>query len=250
MENRNYNSEILGNRDVAGSMSKTFIASVFSWMGVALAITAIVSYIFGTIPQYMDMLRNPETRGLSGLGYIVMFAPLGFVIAMSLGWQRWSSSVILALFLAYSVVMGMSLSFIFQVYTGSSIAGTFAVSAGMFGAMALLGYTTQTDLTKFGSLLIMALIGLVIASIVNMIVGSSGMDYIISFLGVIIFTGLTAYDVQKLKRIGEGVEFGTEATAKLSMMGALNLYLDFINLFLFNSHCVRASRRIQPRVTR
>jgi len=233
MENSNYNPEIIGNRDVAGSMSKTFIANVFSWMGVALAITAVVSYLFGTNADYMSILINESGRGLSGFGYLVMFAPLGFVFAMSLGWQRWSSSVILALFLAYSVVMGISLSFIFLIYTKSAIYATFGVAAGMFGTMALLGYTTQTDLTKLGSLLMMALIGIIIASIVNMFIGSSGMDYIISFLGVIIFTGLTAYDVQKLKRIGEGVEFGTEATSKLAMMGALNLYLDFINLFLF-----------------
>ncbi len=233
MENKIYNPEILGQKDVAGSMSKTFVANVFSWMGVALTITAVVSYIFGTNDDYMRLLINSEAGGLSGLGYLVMFAPIGFVLAMSLGWQRWSSSVILTLFLSYAVVMGMSLSFIFRIYTGSSIAGTFAVSAGMFGTMALLGYTTKTDLTKLGSLLFMALIGIIIASIVNMFLGSSGLDYMISFLGVIIFTGLTAYDVQKIKRIGEGVEFGTETTAKLAMMGALNLYLDFINLFLF-----------------
>ena len=233
MENKVYNPEIIGQNDVAGSMSKTFVAQVFSWMGVALTITAVIAYIFGHNDDYMRMLINPEARGLTGLGYLVMFAPIGFVIAMSLGWQKWSSSVILTLFLAYAVVMGMSLSFIFKVYTGGSIATTFVVSAGMFGTMALLGYTTKTDLTKLGSLLIMALIGIIIASIVNMFIGSSGMDYMISFLGVIIFTGLTAYDVQKIKRIGEGVEFGSETTAKLSMMGALNLYLDFINLFLF-----------------
>ncbi|MEI6815481.1 MAG: Bax inhibitor-1/YccA family protein [Bacteroidota bacterium] len=233
MENTNYNPQIIGSQDVAGDKTKTFIASVFSWMGVALAITAVVSYLFGTNPSYMRMLVNTETGGLSGLGYITMFAPIGFVLAMSLGWTRWSSSVILVLFLAYAVVMGMSLSFIFLMYTDAAIFGTFFTTAAMFGVMSLLGYTTKTDLTKLGSLLIMALIGMVIASIVNMFLRSDGMSYMISFIGVIVFTGLTAYDVQKLKRIGEGVEYGTDTTAKLSMMGALNLYLDFINLFLF-----------------
>ena len=161
-----------------------------------------------------------------------MLAPLGFVLLMSFGFQRLSQMMMTFLFLIYSVIMGMSLSFIFLVYAQSQIYLTFAVTAGMFGLMAVAGYTTQTDLTKLGSILIMALIGIIIASVVNIFLKSSGFDYIISFIGVIVFTGLTAYDVQKLKRIGEGVEYGTEATAKLSIMGALNLYLDFINLFL------------------
>jgi len=233
MDEKIYEPQVIGSQDIAGTKSKTFLANVFSWMGVALAITAVVSYLFGTNDSYMSLLINEEGRGLSGLGYLVMFAPLGFVLAMSLGWQKWSSTVILVLFLIYSVVMGMSLSFIFKVYAHSAIYSTFGISAGMFGVMALLGYTTKTDLTKLGSLLIMALIGMVIAMIVNMFIGSEQMDYIISFIGVIVFTGLTAYDTQKLKNMGEQVEVGTDTTAKLAMMGALNLYLDFINLFLF-----------------
>ncbi|MBK5284812.1 MAG: Bax inhibitor-1/YccA family protein [Bacteroidia bacterium] len=211
-------------------ITRTFIASVFSWMSAALAITAVTAYFFGTDLSYMSYLMS-ET-GLTGLGYFVMFAPLGFVLLMSFGFQRLSQMVMTILFLAYSVIMGMSLSFIFLVYAQAEIYMTFAVTAGMFGLMAVAGYTTKTDLTKLGSLLFMALIGIIIASVVNIFLKSSGFDYIISFIGVIVFTGLTAYDVQKLKRIGEGVEYGTEATAKLSIMGALNLYLDFINLFL------------------
>ena len=211
-------------------MTRTFISSVFSWMSAALAITAITAYVFGTDASYLSYLVS-ET-GMTGLGYFVMFAPIGFVLLMSFGFQRLSQTMMTFLFLAYSVIMGMSLSFIFLVYTQSQIYLTFAVTAGMFGLMALAGYTTKTDLTKLGSLLFMALIGIIIASVVNIFLKSSGFDYIISFIGVIVFTGLTAYDVQKLKRIGEGVEYGTEATAKLAIMGALNLYLDFINLFL------------------
>ena len=233
MDEKIYNPQVIGSQDVAGTKSKSFLANVFSWMGVALAITAIVSYWFGTNESYMRMLFNEEGRGLSGLGYLVMFAPLGFVLAMSLGWQKWSSTVILILFLSYSVLMGISLSFIFLVYAHSAIYSTFGITAGMFGGMALLGYTTKTDLTKFGSLMIMAVIGLVIAMVVNMFMQSDGLNYIISFIGVIVFTGLTAYDTQKLKNMGEQVEAGTDTTAKLAMMGALNLYLDFINLFLF-----------------
>ncbi|HLG36450.1 MAG TPA: Bax inhibitor-1/YccA family protein [Bacteroidia bacterium] len=211
-------------------MTRTFISSVFSWMSAALAITAVTAYLFGTDTSYLSYLVS-ET-GLTGLGYFVMFAPIGFVLLMSFGFQRLSQTMMTLLFLIYSVIMGMSLSFIFLVYTQSQIYLTFAATAGMFGLMAVAGYTTKTDLTKLGSLLFMALIGIIIASVVNIFLKSSGFDYIISFIGVIVFTGLTAYDVQKLKRIGEGVEYGTENTAKLSIMGALNLYLDFINLFL------------------
>jgi FtsH-binding integral membrane protein len=236
MDEKIYEPQVIGSQDIAGTKSKTFLANVFSWMGVALAITAVVSYLFGTSEDFKSLLRNVDIDGrmsLTGLGYLVIFAPLGFVLAMSLGWQKWSSTVILVLFLIYSVVMGMSLSFIFDAYAHKTIYSTFGISAGMFGVMALLGYTTKTDLTKLGSLLIMALIGMVIAMIVNMFIGSAQMDYIISFIGVIVFTGLTAYDTQKLKNMGEQVEVGTDTTAKLAMMGALNLYLDFINLFLF-----------------
>ena len=211
-------------------MTRTFIASVFSWMGAALAITAVTAYIFGTDASYIRYLVS-ET-GLTGLGYFVMFAPIGFVLLMSFGFQRLSQMALSILFLIYSVIMGMSLSFIFLVYAQSEIYTTFGISAALFGVMALTGYTTKTDLTKLGSILFMALIGIIIASVVNMFLGSSQMDYIISFIGVLVFTGLTAYDVQKLKRIGAGVEYGSEAAAKLSIMGALNLYLDFINLFL------------------
>jgi FtsH-binding integral membrane protein len=128
--------------------------------------------------------------------------------------------------------MGMSLSFILLAYTAGSVYTIFISTAAMFGVMALVGYTTKTDLTKLGSLLMMALIGIIIASLINYFVGSSGLSYIISFISVIVFTGLTAYDVQKLKDISAQVEAGTEATAKMSIMGALTLYLDFINLFL------------------
>jgi uncharacterized protein len=213
-------------------VAKTFLSSVFSWMGIALAVSAITAYVFGTDMSYMQYLLNPETGKLSALGYIVMFAPLGFVLLMGFGFNKLSSTALIALFMVYSVIMGMSLSFIFLAYTTGSIYGVFIASAGMFGLMALVGYTTKTDLTKLGSILIMGLIGIVIAGLVNLFLRSDGMSYIISFLAVIIFTGLTAYDVQKLKNIGTGVEYGTENTAKLAILGALTLYLDFINLFL------------------
>lgn len=229
MENSKIN--ISQNYDRSAALSKTFLSSVFSWMGLALGITGIVSYVFGTDESYITLLRT-ET-GMTPMGYIVMFAPLLFVLGMGMGFQKFSSTTLVALFLVFSVLMGMSISFIFLVYTAASIYSTFFITAGTFGTMAFIGYTTKTDLTKFGSIMIMGLIGIIIASIVNWFLKSSAMDYVISFLGVLIFTGLTAYDVQKLKRIGEGAEYGTEDTRKLSIMGALTLYLDFINLFLF-----------------
>lgn len=217
---------------VQAGVSKTFMTGVFSWMGIALAISAITAYVFGTDLSYLSYLVNLQAGGLTGLGYFVMFAPIGFVLLMSFGINRLSFPVLTGLFLVYSVIMGMSLSFIFIVYKLGSIFSIFGVAAAMFGVMAIAGYTTKTDLTKMGSLLFMALIGILIASLVNFFMHSSGLSYIISFVAVIVFTGLTAYDVQKLKEIGANTEAGTEATAKLSILGALTLYLDFINLFL------------------
>jgi len=229
----NNNINFIRTQGESASMSKTFVANVFSWMFAALAITSIVSYYFGHSLELLSLLINVEQGGLTILGYVVMFAPIGFVLAMSVGFNKFSYPVILFLFLLYSAVMGASLSFIFLAYTSSSIYGTFAAAAGMFGLMSVVGYTTKTDLTNFGSIMMMALVGIIIASLINMFLHSGTMDYIISFIGVLVFTGLTAYDVQKLKNIGSGVEFGTATTSKLVIMGALNLYLDFINLFLF-----------------
>lgn len=230
METQNIN--LAGSNEQAREMSKTFLSSVFSWMFAALAITSIVAYYFGNSVALLSMLVNPEVGGLTTLGYVVMFAPLAFVLLISFGFNRLSYPALLFLFIIYSAVMGMSLSFIFLAYTAGSIFSTFIAASGMFGVMAIVGYTTKTDLTKFGSIMMMGLVGIIIASVINMFMQSGTMEYIISFIGVLVFTGLTAYDVQKLKNIGAGVELGTAATGKLVIMGALTLYLDFINLFL------------------
>lgn len=231
METNNFN--YVQTQEESASMSKTFVASVFSWMSAALVITAVVAYYFSQSIQLLSLLVDLELGKLTVLGYIVMFAPIIFVLAMSIGFNRFSYPVLLFLFLLYAAIMGASLSFIFLAYTSASIAGTFAAAAGMFGLMAVVGYTTKTDLTKFGSIMMMGLVGIIIASLINMFLQNDTMDYIISFIGVLVFTGLTAYDVQKLKNIGSGVQYGLESTSKLVIMGALNLYLDFINLFLF-----------------
>jgi uncharacterized protein len=217
------------------AVAKTFMSQVFLWMTFAMFITAVTAYLFAGSQELIGSLINTETGGLSGLGWIVTLAPIGFVLLMSFGFQRLSPAIMTLLFIAFSVLMGMSLSFVLLIYTAASIYKTFAVAAGMFGIMAVLGYTTKTDLTRFGSMMMMGVIGIMIAMLVNMFLKSSTMDYIISIIGVLVFTGLTAYDVQKLKRIGAGMtgEVGDANARKLSIMGALTLYLDFINLFLF-----------------
>ena len=161
-----------------------------------------------------------------------MFSPLALVFLMGMGLQKFNVKTLLAIFLAYSTLTGISLSTIFSVYSTSSIATTFFISSITFGIMAVAGYTTKTDLTKMGSLLFMGLIGIVIASLVNIFLGNGMLDIIISIVGVLVFTGLTAYDVQKIKEIGMVTEQKSEMGQKLMIMGALTLYLDFINLFL------------------
>lgn len=234
MEKNNWSFNSLQHQSTVdtSSLSKTFIAGVFSWMGVALAISAVTAYVFGTDAAYQSYLYDAAIGKTTMLGYGVMFAPLAFVLIMSFGMQKLSSMVLTGLFLTFSVLMGMSFSFIFMQYQMASVVQIFGVTSGMFGFMAVVGYTTKTDLTKLGSILMMALVGIIIASIINIFMGSGTMSYIISFISVIVFTGLTAYDVQKLKEIGSTSEAGTESNAKMSIMGALTLYLDFINLFL------------------
>ena len=214
-------------------LARTYLAGVFMWMFLAMALTAATAWLFASSPNLMMMLINPETGSMSIGGWVAMLAPLGLVLWMSARFQKMSASTMVLVFIAYSVLMGVSLSFIFLAYTGASIAKTFLITSGMFGTMAVVGYTTKTDLTKFGSIMFMGLIGIIIASVVNMFMHSSTLDYIISFGGVLIFTGLTAYDVQKLKRIGSQITEENEMSRKMTIMGALTLYLDFINLFLF-----------------
>jgi FtsH-binding integral membrane protein len=160
-----------------------------------------------------------------------MLAPLGFVFALSFGIQRMSAGTATLLFWMYAAVMGLSLGGIFLVYTGTSIARVFFITAATFGAMSLYGYTTGTDLSRFGSFLLMGLIGIVIASLVNIFIGSSALQFAISIVGVIVFVGLTAYDTQRIKDMYLESDAG-EIADKKAVLGALALYLDFINLFM------------------
>jgi hypothetical protein len=231
MENNNLNFVTNNNYQTEKTGAKTFMASVFSWMFLALIITSVASYWFASDESLMRLLVTDQGK-MSVMGWVVMLAPLGFVMLMSFAFNKLSYYTLIILFLTYAALVGISLSFILLVYTMSSIFLTFCITAGMFGTMAVVGYTTKKDLTSFGRIMFMGLIGIIIASVVNWFMKSDMLTYIISYVGVAVFTGLTAYDVQKLKNIGEGATYGAEDTKKLSILGALTLYLDFLNLFL------------------
>jgi len=229
-------------QDQKGIVAKRFFANVFLWMFIALGLSTLAALYMANTPAAMDYLvkynADGQRTGMTILGYIAMFAPLGLVLLMSAGLSKLSYNALIGVFILYAVLTGVSLSFILLTYQLGSVVACFAAAAGIFGIMAVLGYTTNTDLSKFGPILMVGVVGLVIASVVNMFIGSSQFDYIMSFFGVAIFTALTAYDVQKLKRIGEGIEENGDQIAatdskKLAIMGALSLYLDFINIFLF-----------------
>lgn len=219
-------------QDETATILKSFMARVFMWMTIALGITAFVAYFFSKSEALMGMLYSAE-GGMTILGWIVMLAPVGFVLLMSFGFQKLSAPVMIILFIVYSLLMGMSLSFIFMTYTTGSIYLMFLIAAGIFAGMSILGYTTKIDLTRFGSIMLIGLVGVVIASVVNMFLRSSALDFIISIVGVLIFIGLTAYNVQNLKRIGSGMNMSDSSATKQAVMGALTLYLSFINIFLF-----------------
>lgn len=231
----NYNQQysdytIVGSQ--TGQVSKTFMANVFLWMFVALGVSAICAYLFASNESLLSYLINPSGKGLNILGWAVIFAPLVFVLVMSAAYNRLSSPALIALFMLYAAVNGISFSFILLAYTAGSVMTCFLSASAMFGIMAVLGYTTDKDLTSFGRIMMMGLIGIVVASLLNWLFKSPGLNYIISIVGVMVFTGLTAYDVQKLKQIGQAANTDAEGVKKMSVIGALNLYLDFINLFL------------------
>ena len=193
---------------------------VYGWMGGGLAVTAFVSLLTVSSPALLQAILGNRI-----LFYGLLFAELGMVIGISGAINRISASTATTLFLAYAALNGLTMSTIFVAYTSSSIASTFVITSGMFGAMSLYGYLTKSDLTSWGSFLFMGLVGVVIASVVNIFLQSSMIYWIVSFCGVIVFTGLTAYDTQKIKNMGNTGRKG-------AILGALTLYLDFINMFL------------------
>ncbi|ACU05973.1 Bax inhibitor-1/YccA family protein [Pedobacter heparinus] len=220
-----------------GVVAKKFFANVFLWMFVALSLSTFSAYFMSANAEFSSFLRNPETLRPTTLGWIATFAPLGLVLLMSAGLNRLSYGALVGVFVLYSVLTGLSLSFILLVYTSTSVLSCFIGAAGIFGIMAIMGYTTNIDLSKFGPILMIGVVGLIIASVVNMFIQSANFSLFMAFIGIAIFTALTAYDVQKLKRIGEGLEAnGAQMdadTKKLAIMGALSLYLDFLNIFIY-----------------
>ena len=213
--------------------SRRFLANVFLWMFVALGLSAFCAYFFANDLTLFKMLYDPATGRSTSLGLIVTIAPFAFILVMSFGFNRLSYGILTLLFIAFAATMGISLNYILIVYTSGSVLSVFLTASIVFGIMAVAGYTTQQDLTKFGGIMIMLLIGIITATIVNVFfLHSSGLDMLISYIGVAVFVGLTAYDVQKLKRIGAGIEYGDASSKKMAIMGALTLYFDFLNLFL------------------
>lgn len=235
MEQQNYqyqnNSVFVNER----SASKKFFANVFLWMFVALAVSSVSAYVLATSPGIMTYLV--AENGFTILGYIAIFAPIGLVMLMGAAMQKLSFSAMVGVFLLYSVLTGVMLAFVLLIYTSASIAICFVAAAVIFAVMAVMGYTTDVDLSKFGPILMAGVIGLVVVSIINMFIGSDTLGYILGFVGIAIFTALTAYKVQEIKRIGEGIdengnEIAVADSKKLALMGALSLYITFINLFL------------------
>ncbi len=212
--------------------SRKYMAKVFMWMFAALGISAFVAFEFATHLELMTLIIDPVRGGFTGLGYVAVFSPLAFALVMNFGFNRLSYTAILTLFIAYAVAIGVSLSVIGLIYTASSIFGVFLSSALIFGIMAVAGYTTSMDLTKFGSILYMIFIGAFVVSLVNFFMGSAQLSYIISFVFVALMIGLTAYYMQMLKRIGAGIEYGSAESKKLVIIGAYVLYTTFINLFM------------------
>lgn len=210
-----------------------FMSKVFTYMFLALMASGATAYIIGSSPALLSHLINFETGSRTILGWVVMLAPLGLVILMSARLQKMSTSSLILTFFTFAILFGASISYIFVTFSMGHITQTFLISGATFGVMAVVGYTTSTDLSKMGSILYMALIGLIIAMVVNWFMQSPMMAYVISGIGVLIFTGLTAYDTQKLKNIAMEVGNQGEMAKKMIIMGALTLYLDFVNLFLF-----------------
>lgn len=229
----NYNDFHYGavsqNRDL--EMQAAFpvlMRKVYTWMTLALVLTGLTAYGVATSPGIMMALYSN-----SALMWGLVIAEFALVIGISAAINRLSLATATLMFVAYSVINGAMLSSIFMIYTAESIASVFFITAATFAVMALIGYTTKTDLTSVGKLLFMALIGLVIATIVNMFIGSSTLTMICSYVGVLIFVGLTAYDSQKIKNMLMQAPDAGESSQKLALLGALTLYLDFINLFIY-----------------
>lgn len=218
---------------------RAYMLRVYNWMASGLLVTGIIAYAIANtslINAFYPMVQTPfgYAHHATGLAMIAMLAPLGFVLVLSLGVNKLSTTAVQSLFWVFCAAMGASLTSIFLIYTSESIVRVFFITAATFAAMSLYGYTTKSDLSRFGSFLIMGLFGVIIASLVNMFMHSTGLQFAISIIGVLVFTGLTAYDTQRIK--ASYLQFayadGPDGAAKRSVYDALSLYLNFINLFM------------------
>jgi hypothetical protein len=209
---------------------RSYMLSVYNYMASGVLLTGIIALLFA--PYAGQVLVRADGRGMSGLGWIVTLSPLAIVFAMSFGAARMRTGTLQLLFWAFAALMGLSMSTIFLVFTGASIAQTFFATAAAYLGLSLYGYTTKRDLSGFGTFLIMGVVGILVAMLVNMFLQSTAMALMISVIGVLLFAGLTAYDTQRIKSMYLYVQ-GTEMAGKTVIMGALTLYLDFINMFQF-----------------
>jgi FtsH-binding integral membrane protein len=204
---------------------RQYMLQVYNYMASGLALTGIVAYFVGNSPAIMQAIFGTP------LQWVVMLAPLAFILVLSFGIHKLSASAAQALFWVYAAVMGLSIASIFMVFTGVSVARMFFITAGAFAGLSLYGYTTKRDLSAFGSFLLIGLFGIIIASIVNIFLASSALHFVISVVGVLVFAGLTAYDTQQIKDIYNEMD-DSETYGKKAIMGALSLYLDFVNMFM------------------
>jgi uncharacterized protein len=206
---------------------RAHMLKVYNYMASGVLLTGIVAMLFARTELAQQLMLQPSL-----LSWVIILSPLAVVMTMSFGQNRFSTSALQAMFWAFAFLMGLSMSRIFMIFTGESIAQTFFATAGAFAGLSLWGYTTKKDLSGWGTFLIMGLIGLLVASVINIFLGSATMGWVISCAGVLIFAGLTAYDTQTIKSIYLQVQ-GSDMVGKAAIMGALNLYLDFINMFQF-----------------
>jgi FtsH-binding integral membrane protein len=214
---------------------RSYLLQVYNYMGLGLAITGVVAFLVAATPAlYVPIFTTP-------LKWVVMLAPLGFVFFLGARIQTMSVSAAQLTFWAFAAVMGLSMASIFLVFTGASIARVFFITAAMFGAMSLYGYTTKRDLSGWGSFLFMGLIGIIIAMVVNIFLASAALQFAVSVIGVLVFTGLTAYDTQRIKEMYYELDAADVATRK-AIMGALSLYLNFINMFVMLLNLFGATR--------
>jgi FtsH-binding integral membrane protein len=219
---------------------RAYMLRVYNWMSSGLLLTGIVAYAIAHTELINAFYRPVQTQfgrivyQPTGLAMISMFAPLAFVLVLSFGVNKLSTTAVQALFWTFCAAMGASLTNIFLAYTGGSIVRVFFITSGTFAAMSIYGYTTKSDLSRMGSFLMMGLFGIILASVVNMFVASSALQFAISIIGVVVFVGLTAYDTQRIKAgyVQTAYSAGTDVAAKRSVYDALSLYLNFINLFM------------------